>query len=111
MSNRRHRVTSDEHVILSVLVERKPTFSFELTKMLRWHDGVTELLAAMEGKRLIERNRSGAYFPTKAGCDAARISVRSDPKPARWGHLVIKATSAWDWLAGDYSELAAKACG
>jgi hypothetical protein len=98
-------------VILSILVERKPTFGFELIRQLRWHGDVMTLLTVMEGKRLIKRNARGAYFPTKAGCDAVRITVRSDPKPARWGHLVVKAAMAWDWIGGDYDTLAVRARG
>jgi hypothetical protein len=62
----------------------------------------------MEGKRLVERNRSGAYFPTKAGCAAVRITARSGPSAARWAHLVAKP-SAWRWITADYSELAERA--
>jgi hypothetical protein len=69
MSNR-HRITTDEHVILAILVERKPAFSFELVRQLRWHDDVMALLGgeaprrAQQPWRLLPeqgRLRRGAY--------------------------------------------------
>jgi hypothetical protein len=104
MRSRRH-ITTAEHIVLAILVARRPTFSFELTRQLRWQQSVADLLAVMEGKHLVERNRSGAHFPTKTGCDAVRTVSRSEPSAERWGHLTVKAV-AWDWIGGDYDELA-----
>jgi hypothetical protein len=60
---------------LSILVGRKPAFSFELTQQLRWRENVSELLAVMEKKRLIERNARGPWYPTKACCGIYHCAV------------------------------------
>jgi len=73
---------------------------------------VAKLLGQMQASGLIERDSRGAYFASKAVCDAVRHAVKRgserEPSAARWRHFVSRA-AAWDWLAGDYDELARKA--
>jgi hypothetical protein len=115
VSNRYH-LTTDESVFLGILVQHRPAFSFELAKLLRsWgREEVAKLLGRMQSSGLVERNSRGAYFPSKAGCDAVRTTVKRgserEPSAARWRHFVPR-TAAWDWLGGDYDQLAVKARG
>jgi hypothetical protein len=109
-----YRLTADESVFLGVLVQHRPAFSFELVKLLRsWgREEVAKLLAQMQASGLVDCNSRGAYFPSKAGCDAVRTAVKRgserEPSATRWRHFVPRA-AAWDWLGGEYDALAERA--